>query len=123
MIRTDAKVSMRGDSHEMRSIRLIQLVIIGLTTVVSLLSCLAPLRAQTQAQINAQARADFAKADVDLNKTYQSVLAKLPNAEKQKLKESQRAWIASRDAEAASAAKEAGGVSNRFTVLDGRMNV
>jgi len=57
--------------------------------------------------MNAQARADFEQADAQLNKTYQSVLAKLRDAEsKQKLKETQRAWIASRDAETARAVKE-----------------
>jgi uncharacterized protein YecT (DUF1311 family) len=67
--------------------------------------------AQTQAAMNAQARGDFKQADAELNKTYQSVLAKLPTAEKQKLKEAQRAWIASRDAEAERTAKEAEGGS------------
>jgi uncharacterized protein YecT (DUF1311 family) len=70
------------------------------------------VQAQTQGDMNAQARADFARADAELNKTYQSVLAKLPAAEsKQKLREAQRAWIASRDAEAVRAAKEAEGGS------------
>src|SRR4029077_637382 len=51
-------------------------------------------------------------ADADLNRTYQAVLAKLRDAQsKQKLRETQRAWIASRDAEAARAAKEAEGGS------------
>ena len=67
--------------------------------------------AQTQPEMNAQARADFKQADAELNKTYQSVLPKLPAAEKQKLKEAQRAWIASRDVEGARAAKEAEGGS------------
>lgn len=62
--------------------------------------------------MNAQARAEFAQADAELNKTYQSVLAKLPTAEsKQKLKEAQRAWIASRDTEATRAAGEVRGGS------------
>ena len=44
--------------------------------------------------MNAQARAEFERADADLNKTYQSVLAKLPTVEsKQKLREAQRAWV------------------------------
>ena len=73
---------------------------------------LSSVHAQTQAEMNAQARADFQRADADLNKTYQSVLAKLPTVEsKQKLREAQRAWVASRDAEAAHAAKEADGGS------------
>ena len=63
---------------------------------------LSSVHAQTQAEMNAQARADFQRADADLNKTYQSVLAKLPTVEsKQKLREAQRAWVVSRDAEAA----------------------
>jgi uncharacterized protein YecT (DUF1311 family) len=80
--------------------------------VVLLLLPLAPLQAQTQPSMNAQARADFQRADADLNKAYQSVLAKLPTVErKQKLREAQRAWVVSRDAEAARAAKEADGGS------------
>lgn len=65
--------------------------------------------AQTQAELNAQARKDFAKADVDLNKAYKEVVAKLPPNEKEKLKEAQRAWVASRDAKGADAVKEAPG--------------
>ena len=73
---------------------------------------LSSVHAQTQAEMNAQARADFQRVDADLNKTYQSVLAKLPTVEsKQKLREAQRAWVVSRDAEAAHAAKEADGGS------------
>jgi uncharacterized protein YecT (DUF1311 family) len=68
--------------------------------------------AQTQAEMNATAREHFARADADLNKTYQAVLKKLPDAEsKQKLKEAQRAWIASRNAEATRAADEVRGGS------------
>jgi len=77
-----------------------------------LLIPVAQIHAQTQASMNAEARADFQRADADLNKTYQSVLAKLPTVEsKQKLREAQRAWVVSRDAEAAHAAKEADGGS------------
>src|SRR5437879_8863070 len=62
--------------------------------------------------MNAVARADFKQADAELNKTYQSVLANLRDAEsKQKLRQAQRAWIASRDVEAGRAAKEAEGGS------------
>jgi uncharacterized protein YecT (DUF1311 family) len=120
MIRTDAKVSARWNSPEMSRDKLIHLVTMGVISVLSLLLSLAPLNAQTQATINATARSDFVKADADLNKTYRAVLAKLPDAEKQKLKETQRAWIASRDAEAAAAAKEASG-SIGPTVRYGRM--
>src|SRR5438067_3148115 len=87
-------------------------VTIGIISVVSLLSPLGPLHAQTQSAMDAQARTDFQRADADLNKTYQSVLAKLPTVEsKQKLREAQRAWVVSRDAEAAREAKEADGGS------------
>src|SRR5262249_9806528 len=97
--------STRLDSMRDRScLRFVTISVIG----VALLIPLTQTRAQTQAAMNAQARADFARADADLNKTYQSVLAKLPTAErKQELRETQRAWIASRDAEAARAAKAA----------------
>jgi uncharacterized protein YecT (DUF1311 family) len=80
--------------------------------LVSLLISMAHIHAQTQAEMNATAREHFARADADLNKTYQAVLKKLPDAEsKQKLKEAQRAWIASRDAEATRAADEVRGGS------------
>jgi uncharacterized protein YecT (DUF1311 family) len=80
--------------------------------LISLPVLVSQIHAQTQAEMNAVARADFARADADLNKTYQSVLAKLPTAEsKQRLRETQRAWVTSRDAEAARAAKEAEGGS------------
>ena len=63
--------------------------------------------AQSQAEMNRQAAKDFKKADAELNSTYAALMAKLPGAEsKQKLKESQRAWIAFRDAEAAFAADQ-----------------
>jgi uncharacterized protein YecT (DUF1311 family) len=87
--------------------------VIGVAVLISI----AQIYAQTQASMNAQARADFARADADLNKTYQSLLANLRNAKsKQKLKESQRAWIASRDAAAARAADEARGGSMAPTI-------
>jgi len=62
---------------------------------------LSSVHAQTQAEMNGQARKDFERADAELNKIYQSLLAKLADTEaKNKLRESQRAWIAFRDAEA-----------------------
>jgi len=101
--------------------KLIHLVTFGGISVLSLLVFLAPLHAQTQAMINATARSDFAKADAELNKIYRAVLAKLPDAEKQKLRETQRAWIASRDSEGASAAKEPSGGSIAPTLRYGTM--
>jgi len=67
--------------------------------------------------MNRQAAKDFEKADTELNKTYEALLRKLRDAEsKQKLKEAQRAWIASRDAEAARAADQARGGSMAATI-------
>lgn len=96
---------------------LIFLVGVGAAIFVSI----AHIYSQTQAAINAEARADFVKADVDLNKTYQEVLAKLSPNEKQNLRKAQRAWVASRDAEATEAAKETEGGSIAPTVRYGRM--
>ena len=80
--------------------------------LISLLIPVAQMNAQTQAAMNAQAGADFKQADAELNKIYEAVLKKLPDDEsKQKLKQSQRAWLAFRDAEAAFAADEAHGGS------------
>ena len=84
---------------------------------VALIIPVAQIHAQTQAAMNAQARAEFVKADAELNKTYETLLAKLPDAEsKQKLKESQRAWLAFRDAEAGFAADQARGGSMAATI-------
>src|SRR6059058_2107025 len=73
---------------------------------------ISQVHAQTQADMNAQARTEFERADADLNKTYQALLAKLRDTEsKHKLREEERAWLASRDTEAARAADQAGGGS------------
>lgn len=73
---------------------------------------LSSVHAQTQAEMNAQARKDFERVDAELNKIYQSLLAKLADTEaKNKLRESQQAWIVTRDAEAASAADQVRGGS------------
>jgi len=73
--------------------------------------------AQSQAEMNHQAVKDFEKADAELNGTYAALMAKLPEAEsKRKLKESQRASLAFRDAEAAFVAKQARGGSMAPTI-------
>lgn len=59
------------------------------------------LRAQSQQEMNAQAAAEFTKADKELNEVYAKVLANLDDQAKENLKKSQRAWVAWRDAEAA----------------------
>jgi uncharacterized protein YecT (DUF1311 family) len=82
-----------------------------------LLIPVAEIHAQTQAAMNAQARAEFERADADLNKTYDALLAKLPDTEgKEKLKQSQRAWLAFRDTESAFAADQVRGGSMAPTI-------
>ena len=77
----------------------------------------AQIQGQTQAAMNAQARAEFEQADAELNKCYEALLTKLPDAEgKEKLKQSQRAWLVFRDAEAAFAADQARGGSMAATI-------
>ena len=62
--------------------------------------------------MNAQARAEFVQADAELNKTYEALLSKLPDVgSKEKLKQSQRAWLVFRDAEAAFASDQVRGGS------------
>jgi uncharacterized protein YecT (DUF1311 family) len=56
--------------------------------------------AQSQHEMNAAAAAEFAKADKELNEVYAKVLGVLDDGSKEKLKKSQRAWVAYRDAEA-----------------------
>lgn len=65
-------------------------------------STLAPqaASAQSQQEMNAGAAAEFAKADKELNEVYAKVLGVLDEGSKEKLKKSQRAWVAYRDAEA-----------------------
>jgi uncharacterized protein YecT (DUF1311 family) len=96
----------------LRAHNLMPFLAIVIISVVSLLLPLAPLHAQTQSAMNTQASAEFQRTDADLNKTYQSVLAKLPTVEsKENLGEEQRAWVVSRDPEAARVAKETDGGS------------
>ena len=83
-----------------------------MTLLISLLVAVAQIHAQTQAAMNVQARAEFERADAELNKTYEALLTKVPDAEgKEKLRQSQRAWLAFRDSEAAFAAAQARGGS------------
>lgn len=85
--------------------------------LISLPVPVAQVQAQTQADMNAQARAEFVQADAELNKTYEALLKKLPDAEgKEKLKQRQRAWLAFRDAEAAFASDQVRGGSMAPTI-------
>ncbi len=56
--------------------------------------------AQSQHEMNAEARAAFDKADAELNKVYKKVLTTLDAQAQVKLKAVQRAWVVLRDAEA-----------------------
>jgi uncharacterized protein YecT (DUF1311 family) len=83
------------------------LISLALLIAALLASLTSHANAQSQAEMNHQAAKDFEKADAKLNSTYAALMAKFPDAEsKRKLKESQRAWIAFRDAEAAFAADQ-----------------
>ena len=85
--------------------------------VLSLFISVMHVQAQTQATMNAQARAEFERADSERNKTYVALLTKLSDTEsRDKLKESQGAWLAFRDAEAAFAADQLRGGSMAPTI-------
>jgi uncharacterized protein YecT (DUF1311 family) len=85
--------------------------------LVSLLVPVSQIRAQTQAAMNAQARAEFVQADAELDRTYEALLRKLPDAEgKENLKQSQRAWLAFSDAEATFASDQVRGGSMAPTI-------
>ena len=63
--------------------------------------------ASTTIEMKECASADLQRADKALNVTYKKLMAKLPdNIAKDKLKKSQRAWIAFRDANAEFSADE-----------------
>ncbi|AMD96010.1 hypothetical protein AXF11_04585 [Leptotrichia sp. oral taxon 847] len=47
--------------------------------------------------------------DVELNKVYKLLMERLPNGEKEKLKNTQRAWVKNKEVKANEAAKEAEG--------------
>jgi uncharacterized protein YecT (DUF1311 family) len=79
--------------------------------LILLATCLVTLAdAQTESGINRQAHAEFERTDAALKATYEELLTRLPDGEsKRKLLESQRAWIAFRDAEACFAADQVRG--------------
>lgn len=72
-------------------------------TSAAVLLLIAPAFAQTQGDMNADASADLAKADAELNQVYQQVLKEYGDdpLTVTKLKAAQRAWIALRDADLA----------------------
>ena len=61
---------------------------------------LAPVRAQSQGDMNHQSFVDFQKIDKELNDTYAKLLPKLGDNGKKKLKETELHWLAYRDSQA-----------------------
>ena len=87
---------------------------IKLNVISAALLCLAlhPLSAQSTAEMREQTREAFRQADSEMEKVYEALLARLPDAEaKLKLKKSQQAWVAFRDAVATFAADRVRGGS------------
>ena len=109
---------MRHEFHEFTLIDSSFMWFVAICVIsVALFILVVPGLAQTQAAMNTQTRTKFEQVDAELNKTYEALLKKLPEAEgKQKLKESQRAWLAFRDAEAAFASDQARGGSMAPTI-------
>ena len=71
---------------------------------------LAPVHAQTQAEMNQEALRDADKADAAMNAAYKKLMALMDAPEKRQLVKAQRAWLVYRDADAASLASlETGG--------------
>lgn len=66
----------------------------------------AAVLAQSQHEMNAQAAADFAKADQELNAVYKQLTARLQPLTREKLITAQLLWIKLRDADAAARASE-----------------
>ena len=81
----------------------------------------ASLFAQSQQEMNFQAERDAAKADKALNVVYKKLLASVDEEGAKLLKDSQRAWIAFRDAEAKFAADEARGGSMATMLYSGTL--
>ena len=82
--------------------------------VVCTLALVAPrpvAQAQTQFEMNEAEAKNYDKADAELNRVYAKLIKKLDKEGVAKLKKSQRAWIAFRDADMAFAADSARGGS------------
>ncbi len=95
-----------------------------LSLILVLIVALAPWSApgQSQQEMNQQARKGFEKADKELNGVYQKVIKQLPDEEAVALlRKAQRAWVAYRDADAASYSDEMRGGSASPLLLYGHM--
>lgn len=93
---------------------------ITVTVCFGLLAARPPaLVAQNQQEMNRQAADEAEKADQNLNCVYQKALSTLDSDGQKLLRTSQRAWVAYRDADAASAADEMRGGSASPLLSDG----
>jgi uncharacterized protein YecT (DUF1311 family) len=80
--------------------------------------------AQTQAEMNEEAAADFKKADAALNAAYKELKAVQDEEGAIKLKTAQKAWLAYRDAEAAfEAAPNDGGSIYPLVLLEAKTRI
>ena len=70
------------------------------TVLAIALSTLAsPANAQSQAEMNTRADADFHRADAELNSLYRDLMTKIDGQGKSALRDAQRAWLKFRDTE------------------------
>src|SRR5436309_3214168 len=74
--------------------------------------------AQTQSELNTQARADFATTEKQLEVIYHKLAQALDSPGRQKLAEAQKAWIAFREAQAALEVDEVRGGTAAASILD-----
>ena len=66
--------------------------------IVLLLFCFSTVSfAQTQAEMNAKANAQYAKADKELNKVYNQLMSMLTKSDKTLLIQSEKDWVKFRD--------------------------
>lgn len=68
--------------------------------VIAICPLVRPASGQTQAEMNRQAAATYKKSDADLNAVYTQLRAALTKKQQVELRDSQRAWIKFRDADA-----------------------
>jgi uncharacterized protein YecT (DUF1311 family) len=92
--------------------------ILALVTWVHLVFVCVDVPAQTQSELNADARSDFAAAEKQLTQVYQKLLETLDPSGRQKLSDSQKTWIEYREAQAALEADQVRGGSAAPTIMN-----
>ena len=73
--------------------------VLAVAAMVALTASGWPAGAQTQAEMNEQAGAEFHKVDSELNTLYRTLMAKVSAPGKAQLRTAQQAWLKFRDAE------------------------